>query len=34
VEIACALGACSETSVREVVALGTRLKDVLGRLVR
>jgi four helix bundle protein len=34
VEIAGALGACSEASVAEVVVLGTRLKNVLSRLVR
>jgi four helix bundle protein len=34
VEIAGALGACSEHDVRAVLALGVRLKNVLGRLVR
>ena len=34
VEIAGALGACSAADVRAVVALGTRAKNVLSRLVR
>ena len=34
VEIAGALGACSEVQVREVLVLGLRLKNVLSRLVR
>ncbi len=34
VEIAGALGACSAAHVEQVVALGTRLKDMLSRLVR
>jgi four helix bundle protein len=34
VEIAAALGACTEANVEEVVALGLRLKNVLSRLVR
>jgi four helix bundle protein len=34
VEIATALGACSEASLGQVLALATRLKDVLSRLVR
>jgi four helix bundle protein len=33
VEIAGALGVCSEASVREGVVLGTRLKNVLSRLL-
>ena len=34
VEIAGALGVCAPGSVQRVVALGTRLKNVLSRLVR
>ena len=34
VEIAGALGACSEERVRHVLALGVRLKNVFSRLVR
>jgi four helix bundle protein len=34
VEIAGALGACSEANVEQVVALGLRVKNVLSRLVR
>jgi four helix bundle protein len=34
IEIAGALGACSAADVRAVVALGTRVKNVLSRLVR
>jgi four helix bundle protein len=34
VEIAGALGACTEANVEEVVTLGLRLKNVLSRLVR
>ena len=34
IEIAGALGACSAADVRAVVALGTRAKDMLSRLVR
>ena len=34
VEIAGALGACAPAHVEQVVALGTRLKNVLSRLVR
>ena len=34
VEIATALGACSEASLEQVLVLGTRLKNVLSRLVR
>jgi len=34
VEIAGALGACSAGHVEQVVALGTRLKNVLSRLIR
>ena len=34
VEIAGALGVCGEAQVREVLALGLRLKNVLSRLVR
>jgi four helix bundle protein len=34
VEIAGALGACSEAHVREVLTVGSRLKNLLSRLVR
>ncbi|MEO6602871.1 MAG: four helix bundle protein, partial [Polyangiaceae bacterium] len=34
VEIAGALGACAQPNVEQVVRLGTRLKNVLSRLVR
>ena len=34
VEIAGALGACTAGDVQEVLVLGTRLKNVLSRLVR
>ena len=34
VEITAALGACSEASLEQVLALATRLKNVLSRLVR
>ena len=34
IEIAGALGACAPANVERVVALGTRLKNVLSRLIR
>ena len=34
IEIAGALGACAQPNVEHVVRLGTRLKNVLSRLVR
>ena len=34
IEIAGALGACSQPDVARVLALGARLKDVLSRLIR